>query len=302
MNKIKNSRKKIYFDLFENNKNIYKNEEILLLFNLNSKLFNNLKKSVQKFIGKTYNKINKKKLPINDVYKQKYLNKIVNLPNVTPNGAFYPKVENIEEYNKVIRRLIIILKELDIFNNIHLAATPTVRIVKGKVNKKLKSRPFATGKLHSDAWVGLKNDAIISIPILGDIKNTNVRFYSPKIVSKDFLKKIESFEMGKKLFKGKKYIGTLIKNKLSIFDHLCLHQTYRKNGGIRVSLDFAVAFKHKNSRLKKTNKNERFTYISKESFAKIGIKKKITTKYSIYQDINKIKNYKSSMPTKLIDV
>ena len=54
MNKITNNRKKIYLDLFANNKNVYKNREILLLFNIKPKLFNNLKKSVQKYIGKKY--------------------------------------------------------------------------------------------------------------------------------------------------------------------------------------------------------------------------------------------------------
>ena len=69
---------------------------------------------IEKFIGKTYNVINKNKLPVEEIYKQKYLNKIVNLPNVSPNGAFYPKIENINEYNKIIKKLIIILDKTNI--------------------------------------------------------------------------------------------------------------------------------------------------------------------------------------------
>ena len=36
-----------------------------------------------------------------DNFLVKYRDDILNLPNRTPNGAFYPKVENIKEYNKV---------------------------------------------------------------------------------------------------------------------------------------------------------------------------------------------------------
>ena len=48
-------------------------------------------KTLESFYGTSYDRKN---------FLVEYKDDILDLPNRTPNGAFYPKVENIDEYNK----------------------------------------------------------------------------------------------------------------------------------------------------------------------------------------------------------
>ncbi|MCH6585211.1 MAG: hypothetical protein IH810_05200, partial [Proteobacteria bacterium] len=54
-----------------------------------------------------------------------------------------------------------------------------VRIVDGKVINR-EQRSYDSSKRHSDTWIGEPSDmTLVNIPILGDIENTAIEWFSP---------------------------------------------------------------------------------------------------------------------------
>ena len=230
-------REKLY-DNIRNNCDVIADNGVQLEINLNQIQLITLKLAIENYILKT----------LESYYERKFERKnflvesrddILNLPNRTPNGAFYPKVENIEEYNIIQSVVNDILDENGLINQLSSYDVCTVRVVDGELTD-LDSRLAATAKLHSDAWSGHKGDAILTIALLGD-ETTSLEFH--KVVgevSPSFFETQPSYEEGLHLFDDYELLGKLKFNNITIFDHACLHRTVKENGGLRVSVDFGI--------------------------------------------------------------
>ncbi len=186
-------------------------------------------------------------------------NKILKLPTISQNGAIYPKDETQLIYNILVNYIFKSLKK--ILPYIESITYPTIRF---KTKKKAKNS-FSTNQIHSDAWSsGNISDAVISFPILGDIKNNGVDFFEVKKTDKRFFSEKKTYTGTNILYGDKKKIYSMKKNFWVIFDHSILHKTKSTNySKPRVSIDLIV-------RLKRSKKKKIKNFYSPSYFSKIG--------------------------------
>lgn len=173
-----------------------------------------------------------------DVYYQS----IMSLPNITPNGSIIPKKEIAFEFNMAHRSISRIFESLNIdqyVESIHLPAG--IRIVDGKGNKVIDSRPYSSTKLHTDLWSGDPlRSIVVFIPVLGDAGNTSLDFYEPQEADmKELMCILPDYNEGAKMMQNaKKYSCEFVKGFAYIGDSLILHRTVKRGGGLRVSVNF----------------------------------------------------------------
>ena len=270
-NKIElEKRKKIYTKI---KKKEIKNINNLFFYGkiINFKI---LKNSVDSYLsGNLYLSSQKKYLNLNKSIKD-----ILKLTNITPNGIVHPTEQTSLAYNFLVKKVFESIKFIVPF--IESAAMPIVRVKKSV--KLRNNRPYATTKLHSDAWVGQYGDAIISMGIDGDLKSNGVEFFIPNKTTHDFFSKIKNYDEGLKKFELAKKIKKLSFGEWSLFDHAILHKTmYKKNSKPRISIDIAVKIKSKNKRKVNFGDKKRFDYISIDKYLSLGSKSFIKVKRKI---------------------
>lgn len=164
---------------------------------------------------------------------------------------------------------------------------PNVRFKSVNENQDVKNRPYYTGKLHSDAWVGHQGDSVFLIGVLGDIDNNTVEFNEPIGTKFDYLHKAKSFDEGNSRYESLKYLGTLKSQKLCIMDHACLHKTYLKeNSKPRISIDIAVLIESEYSHVYDDGFDESvYNYLDSIYIEKIGLTKNYKIETSIFENI-----------------
>lgn len=218
-----------------------------------------------------------------------YKDDILNLPNRTPNGAFYPKVENIEQYNiiqKIVNLCVIESKLVDQLESFDIS---TIRIVDGKKTN-LDRRHAATVKLHSDAWSGQYGDAMVTTAVLGD-ESTSLEFHQPIGMKPNFFDTQPNYDVGIDNFEDSKLLGNLRFDHMTIFDHSCLHRTIKSNGGLRVSIDFSIKLKSTNL-IDKNKSGREVTHRSIQDTLGIGKKTFIKATETLEECHNRFKNDK----------
>ena len=165
---------------------------------------------------------------------------ILKLPNITPGGVIMPKIETQLIYNAIVQICLEGISEIS--DKLYEITPITIRFKSG--SSKSLSRPYETSKLHSDAWVGMFGDGIISIAVMGDVANNGVEFFMPKLITKDYFGKLNDYNQGLTKFKGLKKIGNLKENHIHLFDNIVLHRSKSKKKGLpRISIDFAYKLK-----------------------------------------------------------
>jgi hypothetical protein len=274
------SRSNLYKDL-KNNPHLLRDDNIMYKFKITDSEIKNLKKKVKDLI------INNLRIYFRNIGKEKknYLNQysdlIVKLPNITPGGAIQPRKEVAKYFNKIHVEIVKILKKKKIFDYFESGTKCVVRFKSG-ANKNNK-REYSTFKVHSDAWNGQIANSIFMIGVEGDITNNTVLYFKPLNFKKDILKKIKSFDEGKRLYKNKRYIGKLEKNQMVIIDQLCLHKTHIKSKMSRVSIDFAFNLKNtikKDKFFKKESR--RYVHYKKNNWEKLNFLKIRESKISLF--------------------
>ena len=261
-------------------------------------LFVKLKNKIKNYIFVTLESFYKnKEFTMSDDFLLNYEDDILNLPNRTPSGAFYPKVENIKEYNEVQSVVNDIVLDTKYFNTLHSLDMCTVRIQDGKWLDTDK-RPSATTRLHSDAWPGHNGDAITTIGIMGD-EDTTLEFNKPiGKISDKFFDTQKSYSDGLKLFEDVELIGNLKFGYLTIFDHACLHRTCKNGNNLRVSIDFGVITSNSfgcrkdfgKETIGKLGKN--ISYQDKDKVIKIGKESFLKATETLQECYDKYKNDK----------
>jgi len=221
----------------------------------------------------------------------KHKDKILHLPNRTPNGAFYPKVENVDAYNKIQSHVNDILINTNLVNQLDSFDLVNVRIVDGETTD-MDSRLSATSRLHSDAWAGHEDDAVLTIGILGD-QTTSLEFNRiTDEVSDDFFETQPDYTTGLNALQEYELIGNLKFNTITIFDHSCLHRTIKAGGGLRVSLDIGIKLKTSSGLYKKEDRGRKIKSIDIEDTLKIGKKTFIEATETLEECYNRFINDK----------
>lgn len=181
----------------------------------------------------------------NNLLKSLTINRTL-IKNLTPNGAFRPKLELIPEFNLLYRTYVEIVKSLNIDDLIdQVVLTFNVRLKENESSNQNIGRSYASELIHSDAWVHEKAHGIhLIIPIFGDTEKNNVEcFDPPDDFEESWLKPLPNFQAGADI--ARRYIKTNIrtsrKGYIYLFDYSVLHQTVIQPGaGPRISTNHAV--------------------------------------------------------------
>lgn len=199
------------------------------------------------------------------------------LHNKTPNGVLLCKHETTLEFNllhKSVSRLFYDLGFLDLTEFWQMPLN--VRIVDGKVINR-EQRSYDSSKPHSDTWVGEPSDMIlVNIPILGDIENTTLQWFSPpKDIGESHLKILNDYDEGLEI--GKHFSKIDVNPTLGhlyFSDPTTLHQTIKRGGKTRVSIDirFRMKVSPEYRKVVLDNCNQKFLkyYVSTNEFLKVG--------------------------------
>lgn len=288
---ILEKRKKVYkdFPVFNLNQNL---SDIVLLYDINENDFLNLQESVKQFLLRSLSVYYKRDFIWTDNFLELNESLINELPNKTPNGILKPKKENLQEFINIQKSINSILKNLNIDTCIDKITIPNIRYKKPNESSETKTRPYYTGKFHSDAWVGHKGDSVFLIGVMGDIDNNTVEFYEPHGLFPNYLDKAESFEEGNQRYNSLDYLGFLSSKKLGVMDHACIHRTLiKENAGPRISIDMAVLVNSEHSHIYDGGFDEsQFSYFDSNIIKEIGSIKKYITEDSFFDNnFSKIK-------------
>ena len=229
MNNIINNRKQVYSNLPSTKLNSSL-ANIVLEYDINSDLYQKLTQAVQQFICKSMALAYDQEFSWTPDFLEKNNKLLAELPNKTPNGIINPKKETSQEFTLIQNILNQILDDLELYPHIDQLLPFNIRYKSPIETDETKSRPYYTGKYHSDAWVGHVGDSQFLIGVLGDINNNTVEFTEPTNVLDTYLDKASTFEEGQTRYSGFNHLGFLTKQKLAIMDHACLHRTYMKEG------------------------------------------------------------------------
>ncbi len=264
--------------------------------------FFELRNAVQNFVLATLGVVNKRHYPPHPDAFDVYFDDIVKLPNITPNGAFYPKRETALEYNIMQRQVVRLLESAGVMGCVSQMQTVTLRVNDAAVDRR-GDRPYASSKLHSDAWVGHQGDGVLSIPIAGDITHNAIEFFEPVDPAPDFLAPLADYREGERLFRDKVQYAIALKfGCCYLFDHLALHRTQRGKGPAgRFVIDMGYALDSPHSRFAPgaAGPHERFQYLTRDRLCGIGDRHMVTVAASIFDAATATAN---SAPSRLIDL
>jgi len=278
-------RQRVYENFPKENLNI-NTSPIVVTYDIKSDDYNRLVKATQKFLCKSLSLVYKKEFVWTDTFLEDNNNLIINLPNKTPNGILNPKKETVEEFTEIQNSINNIFNKLNVFNHIKKLAIPNIRYksVESEPDE-IKSRPYYTGKMHSDAWVGHKGDSVFLIGVLGDIDNNTVEFNNPIGAHDNYLDKAESFDEGNTRYDSLEYVGLLQKQTLAVMDHACAHKTHIKEGAKpRISIDIAILIDSPFSHVNDSGFDEyAYNYYDVSDIKSIGNSKSFTVEESIFE-------------------
>lgn len=173
-------------------------------------------------------------------------NCLVQLSNRTPNGVVLPQRESALWFNLIHSSVVDILEKFHADKYAEAVHLPLIiRVVSGEPDSVVDNRPYATAKLHIDAWNGEPPSAFsIFIPVLGDVANTGVEFFEvPAQHLGPLIRQFPDYQHGADSLDTtllQPYHVTWQQGSLYVADPLLLHKTMKRGGGIRVSIDFRL--------------------------------------------------------------
>lgn len=176
----------------------------------------------------------------NDVL-ERYSEDVLALPNRTPNGLLLPRKETFVSFNLVQQALAMAIVELTLDRPFESFQSPcNVRIVSGKPDSELDSRPYASSKIHTDVWYGEPLRSILfNLPLLGNPAAVAMEFFEPTAFPAEFQHPLGDYEDGRAVSETAERLPMRFDlGVLYVSDSLSLHQTVRRENGIRLSLDW----------------------------------------------------------------
>jgi len=170
-----------------------------------------------------------------------YAREILALPNRTPNGVLLPRRDTFHSFNMIHQALADAIDAAGLLNSLSFLQIPcNVRIVNGAPDPEADARSYASAKMHTDVWNGEPISSILfNIPVLGDPKAVDLRFYEPREFPEELRKLLDDYALGKVVTaSAAEYPAKFEMGYAYISDALSLHQTKRLHPTLRISLDF----------------------------------------------------------------
>lgn len=218
---------------------LQKLHKLILTYNFEKDFFLEFKSSVKKYVSKALH------IPYvtdDNIFMKNVDKARNNRTNITPNGAVVPKREFQLEYNLILRSWCDLVKKIikpDPSLLTLFRITPNIRIKFGKELKDNLNRGLSTSIPHSDAWVEGPWGFNCFIPLLGDLKKNNLKYYEPISFKENFLNKSETYNSMQWVNKFYRPLNiTPAAGKLYISDYSTIHHSNRKqNCKTRISID-----------------------------------------------------------------
>jgi hypothetical protein len=163
------------------------------------------------------------------------------LPNRTPNGLLLPRRETFLSFNIVQQALASAIAAMKLDLAFELYQSPcNIRIVSGNADAKGDSRPYASSKVHTDVWYGEPLRSILfNLPLLGNSSAVAMEFFEPDAFPVELQKRLSDYTDGQPVSANAERLPMRFDlGVLYVSDSLSLHQTVRRDAGIRLSLDW----------------------------------------------------------------
>lgn len=180
-----------------------------------------------------------------------YKEKIVGLPNITPNGLLLPKIEILNSVNFLNKAVFALMEFLELKGHCDIACPVNLRLNFGvSRSPEANARPKSSTFWHTDIWAGQNaNEIMVHTPIFGDFKkNGIVAALPPDNFFPDFVKALPSYEDGSPVTAGLDAVAHQPAMKVGrsyIFDSFLLHKTVSQGAGIRGIISFPIKLKRK---------------------------------------------------------
>jgi hypothetical protein len=198
-----------------------------------------------------------------------YETAVLALPNRTPNGLLLPRRETFLSFNIVQQALAATMVSLKLDRSFEAFQAPcNVRIVSGQADAKADRRPYASSKIHTDVWYGEPLRSILfNLPLLGDSGAVAMEFFEPEAFPAEFQKSLSDYEDGRKIAESAERLPMRFDlGTLYVSDSLSLHQTVRRETGIRLSLDWRAIPRERLTSEADEQIRSRATYVNTERF------------------------------------
>ncbi len=170
-----------------------------------------------------------------------YAPEILALPNRTPNGVLLLRRDTFHSFNLIHQALADAVDAAGLLSCFSFLQIPcNVRIVNGAPDPEADARNYSSAKMHTDVWNGEPISSILfNIPVLGDPKAVDLRFYEPREFPNELRKLLGDYSLGKSVTANVvEYPAKFEMGYIYISDALSLHQTMRLRPTLRISLDF----------------------------------------------------------------
>lgn len=210
---------------------------------------------------------------------------VLKLPNVTPNGLILPKRENMLAFNLLQKEANAAFEALGMNDKIARVQFPlNVRLQSGAPNAQSAARARASTKPHSDIWAGDPASGIlVFLSVLGDPKNSGIRFFEPKAFPLSFVRPLEDYNEGAPLIEGARELASFDERGWFLADPYLIHQTTKSGSGTRISIDFRFIPKQKVSSDIDEDAARKPFFISIPEWMKLGKEQVISPEQGLHE-------------------
>ena len=211
--------------------------------------------------------------------------RVINLPNRTPNGLILPKRQNLLAYNYLHGVIVDLIEYIGLHKHIDKIHNPiNIRYVESKPNEVVDSRPFSSTKWHTDCWNGEPaNTVMVFVPVCGDLIKNGISFCEPN--PNEFMeiaKVLKDYFEGSHLLEQSKHYDIFLDNEfLYLTDPYLLHKTVKKGGSGRLSIDFRFTTSYQCFTDVEVSSKRYENYIPYSEWAKIGKSKLLCSNLNI---------------------
>ena len=189
-------------------------------------------------------------MPI-EAFFEAYKEKIMGLPNITPNGLLLPKIEILNSINFLNKAVFALMEFLQLKGQCDIACPVNLRLNFGvDRSPEASARPKSSTFWHTDIWAGQNaNELMVHTPIFGDFKKNGIAAALPPAeFFPDFVKTLPSYEDGLPVtasLDAAAHQPAMKVGRSYIFDSFLLHKTVTEGDGMRGIISFPIKLKRK---------------------------------------------------------
>ena len=262
-----------------------RSEELIIEVDLQPNVLHSLQSSIKNYIldclFESYtDSIFNPDLSVEDL-SHLYSEKIMGLPNRTPNGLLLPKRECSFSYNTVVKNTVRLASFLGLVDTCEAAYMPiNVRLPWGDPSDQVAGRAYSSLKWHTDIWAGeWARSVMLHIPIFGDFEKNGIAFASPPDeFYPDYIRDIPDYAEGNNIAENRRQHNLSMRiGKAYLVDSFLLHKTLCGHPSFRGILSFPLRPKESLESDIYENHHRAHDFIPMDEWREFGTKRIVTT-------------------------